>query len=342
MKPSSSKNRLAAIAAVTAVLLLLAYQFGAAWLRGLLLYLSAAAWAQKSVKKVPLARQVAGRFIAGETRADAVVTAQIAHQAGMSAAVNYLGEHVHDAATAVAATDEIAKLIAAVANAGELDAYVSVKPSQLGLQISDELLHSNLLRLVNTAKTHNMMVRIDMEESETVDRTLGVVGRIQEDAALAPHVGVVIQAYLYRSRADVEQLIAAGANVRLCKGAYKEPEHIAFADKTDTDQNFRTLAMMMLSPEARAKGFYPAFATHDEVLIEDIVTFARAHNIPPSAYEFQMLYGIRRNLQEALVQDGIRVRLYIPYGTAWYPYFVRRLAERPANLWFFLSNLIRH
>jgi proline dehydrogenase len=259
----------------------------------------------------------------------------------MSAALNYLGEHVHDRETAVAATDEIAKLIADVAAAQNIEAYISVKPSQLGLQISDELLYENLHRLVRTAQQHNLFVRVDMEESGTVDRTLSAIQRIKDEPTLAPHIGVVIQAYLYRSRGDIGNLIAAGANVRLCKGAYKEPEHIAFADKTDTDQNFRTLALMMLSPEARPKGFYPAFATHDDVLIEDIVTFARAQNIPPTGYEIQMLYGIRRNLQEQLVQDGVRVRVYIPYGTAWYPYFVRRLAERPANLWFFLSNLIR-
>ena len=179
-----------------------------------------------------------------------------------------------------------------------------------------------------------------MEESALVDVTLDIYQRLRQGEGFA-NVGVVIQAYLFRSEADVAQLVADGAWVRLVKGAYKEPVDIAFAKKSDTDANMVKLAEMMLSEQARRNGVYLAVASHDENLIRATQQFARRNNIAPKEYEFQLLYGIRRDLQEQLVAQGYQVRIYVPYGTAWYPYFMRRLAERPANLWFFVNNFFR-
>jgi proline dehydrogenase len=179
-----------------------------------------------------------------------------------------------------------------------------------------------------------------MEDSPTVDAALRIYRTAREQCGY-DNVGVVIQSYLYRSEADVCQLVQEGAWIRLVKGAYAEPPEVAFPNKADTDANLIKLSRMTMSEEARRNGVYPAFATHDEQIIEDVITYAVANHIPSGAYEFQMLYGIRRQLQETLVKRGYQMRIYVPYGTAWYPYFVRRLAERPANLWFFLSNLFR-
>jgi proline dehydrogenase len=180
-----------------------------------------------------------------------------------------------------------------------------------------------------------------MEESTTVDTTLGIYKKLRDEDGFGDHIGVVIQAYLYRSEEDIAALVADGARVRLCKGAYMEPPERAYPDKADTDRNYVKLSQMMLSPKAQQNGVHVAFATHDEIIIEEIINYTTSHQIPVDAFEFQMLFGIRRELQNQLVEKGYQVRIYVPYGTAWYPYFVRRLAERPANLWFFLSNYLR-
>ncbi|MCA9930282.1 MAG: proline dehydrogenase family protein, partial [Anaerolineales bacterium] len=179
------------------------------------------------------------------------------------------------------------------------------------------------------------------EESSTVDTTLNLYQTLRHQLGFE-NVGVVIQAYLFRSKQDVQQFIQEGASVRLCKGAYAEPAEVAFTDKTDTDDNFVALTRMMLAEEARHNGMFLGVATHDDKMIQATIDFAHAQNISPDAFEFQMLFGIRRELQEELVAKGYQMRVYVPYGTAWYPYFMRRLAERPANLWFFLSNYFRH
>lgn len=314
--------------------------FGERWLRALLLYLSTAVWAQTLVTKTPIAWRVASRFIAGETVDDAIATTRAINAAGMAATINFLGEHVHSNREAAMAQAEILRLLDCIADSG-VEANVSVKPSQLGLNIDPELLYQNLIPLLQRAQKTGNQIRIDMEESSTVDTTLGIYRQLRDEDGFGHHVGVVIQAYLYRSEADIAALAAAGAWVRLCKGAYMEPPEVAFPHKDETDHNYIHLAQLMLGPEARQNGMHAAFATHDEKMIEAVKMYAAASRIPPGAYEFQMLYGIRRELQEQLVAQGHRVRLYIPYGTTWYPYFVRRLAERPANLWFFLSNLLR-
>jgi proline dehydrogenase len=213
---------------------------------------------------------------------------------------------------------------------------VSVKLTQVGLEISSELAESIAGSLVQHAKSAGSFVRIDMEDSSLTQITLDIVRRIHSLGEMRGAVGVVIQSYLYRSQADVEQLIADGIRIRLCKGAYDEPEAAAFPKKLDVDTNYVRLAGILLE-----SGIYHGLATHDEAMIEDAKRFAAEHRIPKTNFEFQMLYGIRRDLQRKLVEEGYNVRVYVPFGTEWYPYFMRRLAERPANVFFILKNYFR-
>jgi proline dehydrogenase len=339
---TTKKQRISISIVLTSVLVItgLLYFYGEQWLRDILLYLSAADWARYTVSNVPLARRVAGRFIAGETIADAIRVAREMNRRGMLVTLNYLGEHVTSSEEAAQAGAEIACLLDKIYESG-VRANVSIKPSQLGLQDSRDILYRNLAILLKRARQYDNRIRIDMEESTTVDTTLAMYRQLRDEEGFGDHVGVVIQAYLYRSEADVTQLITEGAWVRLCKGAYMEPAHIAFPEKADTDANYIHLMQKMLSEEARQHGMYVGLATHDEKMVEAVIRYAQAHNVPADAFEFQMLYGVRTELQAALVARGYQVRVYIPYGTAWYPYFTRRLAERPANLWFFISNLLR-
>ncbi|MCB8968290.1 MAG: proline dehydrogenase family protein [Chloroflexota bacterium] len=314
-------------------------QYGERWLRLLLIYFSQATWAKELVSSLPITRQVAARFVAGETRDDAIDTARDLRNKGMAVTMDFLGEHVSTPDEAIAARAEILRLLDDIERHELPNTNVSVKLSQLGLRISEDLALENMRQLLQHAQQYKNKIRIDMEESGVTDATLRVYRTLRQEF---PNVGIVIQAYLFRTEADVQQLIAEGAWVRLCKGAYAEPPDVAFPNKADTDANFVKLTQMMLTDEARANGVYLGIATHDENMIQAAVEYAKAHQIPPSAFEFQMLYGIRRELQESLVQSGYQVRVYVPYGTAWYAYFVRRLAERPANLWFFVSNLLRN
>jgi proline dehydrogenase len=312
---------------------------GSDWLRRALIYLSQAAWARRLVSSWGVAWRVASRFVAGVDRDAAVAATRALNERGILVTLDYLGESCTHEGEALQAREEILRLLGDIA-AGKLQANVSLKPTQLGLKIDRELAYRNICTLVERAKATGNFIRIDMEDSPTVDTTLGVYRQLRQEAGL-DNVGVVIQSYLYRSEADIEQLIEMGARVRLCKGAYAEPAEVAFPRKADVDANYLNLARLLLSQRAAETGVYPAFATHDASIIEEIKHYTRAHAISPQAFEFQMLHGIRRDLQEQLVREGYRVRVYVPYGTAWYPYFVRRLAERPANLWFFVSNYLR-
>ena len=209
----------------------------------------------------------------------------------------------------------------------------------MGMDLSFEQCYESVRAIVERAKRYNNFLRIDMESSAYTDRTLQLYEQLRQDGFT--NVGVVIQAYLYRSAKDMERLIELGATVRLCKGAYQEPARVAFSQKEDVDMNYMKLVELMLSEKAQQKGAYPALATHDEKLIEWAKRFTRERKINSDKFEFQMLYGIRRDLQQQLVERGYRVRVYVSYGTHWYPYFMRRLAERPANLLFLLKNLFR-
>ena len=316
------------------------YWFGEYWLHLLLLYLSGALWARELVSSLPIAQKVASRFVAGETLEDAITAARALNNTGLAATMDFLGESVTNAADAVAARDEILRLLDCIHETG-VNANVSVKLSQLGLKIDPELTHENGRLILERARQYNNKIRIDMEDSAVTDTTLAIYRRLRDEDGFGHRVGIVIQAYLHRSEADIRQLVAEGAWVRLCKGAYAEPHDVAFAQKADTDANFVKLTKMMINQNALQNSVYLGVATHDEAMIEATIDHIKTQNLPADAFEFQMLYGIRRDLQESLAQKGYQVRVYIPYGTAWYPYFMRRLAERPANLWFFISNFLR-
>jgi proline dehydrogenase len=228
--------------------------------------------------------------------------------------------------------EEYIKILDRINETG-INSNVSVKLTQLGLDVSRELCYENTRQIVENASNHTNFVRIDMEDSTKTGPTIDVFKRLRDNF---DNVGIVIQSYLYRSENDLRDLLSIGARVRLCKGAYDEPPLVAFADKADTDANFIRLMKMLLS-----SGIYHGIATHDEKMIAATKQFAAEQDVAPDKFEFQMLFGVRRDLQEQLVAEGFRIRVYVPYGKYWYPYFMRRLAERPANLWFVLKNMLK-
>lgn len=291
------------------------------------------AW-ERRISGWPVTRRVVERFMPGEHLDDAVAAAQRINERGMSASLNPVGEHVHSDEEAGAATDAYVEILSRTHTEG-LDANLSVKLSLLGLDLDTEVAAGNLNRILKVAQTHGIFVRIDMESSAYVDRTLEVYRQMREQFT---DVGVVIQSYLKRSADDIEALVHDGAAVRLVKGAYKEPADIAFADKADVDRNFEQLATRMLQDDARTAGVRLAVATHDRSLVEKAQTIAVDRGVH-QGLEFQMLYGIARDLQNDTAAGRFPVRIYISYGEAWYPWFMRRLAERPANLIFFLKHL---
>ena len=279
-----------------------------------------------------LARRLSSRFVAGETLADGLSAVRSVNGEGISATLDHLGENVTSLEEAAASRDEYIRALDEIQAAG-LDANVSIKLTQFGMDIDEAACLENVELLVKVAARHSSFVRVDMESSAYTDRTLRLVADLHSRYAA---VGVVIQAYLYRSEKDVQSLCRQGIHVRLCKGAYLEAADVAYAHKADVDRNFVHLMKILLE-----SGACPAIATHDPDMIAQTERFAAERQIPASAFEFQMLYGIRRDIQKRLVSQGYRLRLYIPYGKAWYPYFMRRLAERPANVLFLVRNLIR-
>ena len=276
-------------------------------------------------------RRVARRFVAGETLDDAVEAAREVNRRLQLASLDLLGENVSDEAGAGRAAEGYLAVFDRIAQE-RLDANVSLKLTQLGLDLSEDLCLELLEKIVAHATSQGNFVRIDMEGSAYTRRTVEIAKRVR---AHYTGVGTVMQAYLYRTEKDVQDLLAAGCRLRLCKGAYKEPPEVAFPKKSDVDANYVKLMKMLL-----LSGIYHGIATHDPAMIEATKGFAREQNIKRDQFEFQMLYGIRADLQEKLVRDGFRVRVYIPYGVDWFPYFMRRLAERPANVAFFLRNLL--
>jgi proline dehydrogenase len=279
------------------------------------------------------ARQVALRFVAGETLDEGVDAVRRLNRQGFTASLDHLGENTTNPAEARAATADYVELLERI-EAERLDANISLKLTQLGLDLDEGQCAAHLEQIVGRAHSLGNLVRIDMESSEYVERTLRVFGRVYARYPL--EVGAVVQSYLYRAERDVRALIRLGARVRLVKGAYAEPPTVAFPRKRDVDGNYVRL-MELLLLLAR----YPAIATHDSAILRHAQRFAARWSIAPDQYEFQMLYGIRRDLQTALRREGHRVRIYVPYGRAWYPYLTRRLAERPANLIFLLQSVAR-
>lgn len=282
-----------------------------------------------------LGTRLNARFIAGMRQEDALRVAETVNRQGISVTLDSLGESVTSPTEAHRAADVYHRLLDSIAERG-LDANISVKLTQMGLELSPELAEQIAETLVQHARSTRNFVRIDMEDSRLTQDTLDIVRRVHSHAGLRGAVGVVVQAYLYRSQADIEQLLADGIRVRLCKGAYNEPSEVAFPHKPDVDSNFFKLAKMLVDSP-----IYHALATHDEALIDKMKAYAAEAAIDPSHFEFQMLYGVRRDLQRKLVSQGYKVRVYVPFGTEWYPYFMRRLAERPANVIFLARNFFR-
>ena len=272
--------------------------------------------------------------MAGETLEEAIRAVDPLNKKGITASLDLLGESVHTEREAQAATREILTMLDRI-NERRVQANVSLKLTQMGLDISEELCVALMHDVVGRARDLRTFIRIDMEDSTYTERTL----RLFEDRlhpSYGDHVGIVLQSYLYRTLADVERAIAIKARVRLCKGAYKEPATVAYPEKADVDANYVRCMHKLLS-----EGNYPALATHDDRIIKEATRYVRANGIGADRFEFQMLYGVRRDLQDRLVRDGWRVRVYVPFGTQWYPYLMRRLAERPSNIAFITGNVIR-
>ncbi|HUZ96208.1 MAG TPA: proline dehydrogenase family protein [Edaphobacter sp.] len=285
-----------------------------------------------------MGRRLSGRFIAGMTVSDALAACQHVNGEGIAVSLDSLGESVTVEAEARASAAIYHQLLDAVHQRG-LNANVSVKLSQMGMDFDPALAERVVGEIVEHAAAAGSFVRIDMESSAYTEATIAITERL---AARYPgRVGAVLQAYLYRTAEDTERLLGQGIRIRLCKGAYKEGPDVAFAAKAEVDANYVSLMKRMVTFSQEGKGVFCGIATHDETIIEELLAFVRSNKLPQSAFEFQMLYGIRRDLQRQLAADGFGVRVYIPFGSEWYPYFMRRLAERPANLLFLLQNFLR-
>jgi len=280
-------------------------------------------------------RKLSSRFVAGLEVEDALRAAEVLNNHGMTATLDALGESVATEAEAHRSAETYHRLLDAIA-AKKLNANISVKLTQMGLELSPDIAYTIASSLTEHARSTGNFLRIDMEGSNLTEVTLDLVRHIHAREEYKGHIGIVIQAYLYRSEADIQQLIAEGIRVRLCKGAYQEPPSVAFAKKTDTDTNYVRLSGILLSSP-----IYHGLATHDEAMVEAAKSYASNQGIAPEHFEFQMLYGVRRDLQRRLIKEGYNVRIYVPFGREWYPYFMRRLAERPANVFFIAKNLIR-
>lgn len=292
---------------------------------------------RKFAEQSSLGRRVSNRFVAGVEIADAVRATQAVNSAGMSVSIDNLGENVTNPEEARHSAQLYDRILDAII-ADRLNANISLKLTHMGLDVDEALAREIVAGLVAKAASMNPpgFVRVDMEGSPYTQRTLDFVHELHRMPGNRNCVGTVIQSYLKRSAADVQKLLADGIRIRLCKGAYKEPPDIAFPAKSDVDANYLKLAKTLLT-----SGIYHGLATHDENIIRQVEAFARQEQISADCFEFQMLYGIRRDLQQQLVREGWRLRVYIPFGTEWYPYFMRRLGERPANVFFIARNLLR-
>jgi proline dehydrogenase len=314
-------------------------------LRAFFVSLSKAAWAQRTITHWGFAWRAASRFIAGESSDAAIQVVRQLNQKGIHATLDHLGENTSSPPEAQKAVAEILETLELI-QINAVSANVSVKLSQIGLCLDETLCRNNLFSILTRARELNNFIRIDMEDSALTDRTLSMYHAARAQGF--DNVGIVLQAYLYRTQADLGAILGNNGRVRLCKGAYNEPATVAFPRKQAVDQSFDQLATRLLqgashagapqiSPDGRTPPI-PALATHDPQRIQSACQALEALGLPKQAAEFQLLYGIRRDLQAALAASGYPVRVYVPYGTHWYPYFMRRLGERPANVWFFVSN----
>ncbi len=307
-------------------------------LRQSLLYLSESQAAQQLVTGTPLSRRVAERFVAGESLDDAIRAARTLNEQRFTVSLVYLGESITSRREAEEATEMFLRILEPIAEAG-LEGNISLKPTQLGLDINEEFCRENVRRILSRARElgdgeGEIFVRLDMESSEYTERTIRLVEDLWAEGFR--NVGTVVQSYLYRTPRDVQRLNALGSRVRLCKGAYNEPLEVAYPDKADVDRQFVEEMQVLLE-----EGVYAAIATHDEAMIDATRRWTFERGIAKSSFEFQMLYGVRRDLQARLLEEGYNVRIYLPFGESWYPYLMRRMAERPANLLFIVNSVAR-
>lgn len=300
-------------------------------LRNFFLFLSKNKFFTKLAKKYGL-RFGAGRFVAGETIPDAVQTIRKLNENGMSVTIDHLGEFIDSEAEARQAADECIEAIKAISK-NNLDSQLSLKMTSMGLDISHDLVMENMRRILQAGKEYGVFVTIDMEDFERCQKTIDIFKELREEF---DNVGTVLQAYLYRTAEDIKELDQYNPNLRLVKGAYKESPKVAFPEKKDVDENFKEIIKIHL-----LNGNFTAVATHDDAMIDYTKQLVKDHNIPNDQFEFQMLYGIRVERQEELVKEGYNMRVYVPYGNDWYGYFMRRLAERPANVAFVLKGVLK-
>ena len=300
--------------------------------RTTLLFLSRQQRLKALVASLPGFKHLVRRFIAGEQIAVAIAAVRDLNQLGITATLDHLGESINSEAATQQEVHEYQQALLSIAEA-QVNSNVSVKLTQLGLDIDEQLCLRNTRRIVEAAAQHGSFLRIDMEDSTRIDVTLRIFRTLRAEFE---NVGIVIQSYLYRSAQDIADVLALGGRIRLCKGAYKEDADVAFPLKSEVDANFVKLLQPLL-----VSGVYHGIATHDEAMIAATKALVAQQNLARDSFEFQMLFGVRRDLQVKLVEEGYRVRVYVPYGEAWYPYFMRRLAERPANLWFVMKNLVK-
>jgi proline dehydrogenase len=318
-------------------------------LRSLLIYLSEADWLRRLLMDWKIARRVALRFVAGERLEDAILAVRVLNERYLNATLNLLGEDTDTPKKAQKITHDIIAILDAIEESG-VGSNISIKLSQIGLKLDENLCCENLVRILTHARRLNTFVRIDMEDSSCIDETMRLYWRIRNEYEFN-NVGMVIQSYLYRSVEDTKTLLTGDTCIRMVKGAYDEPPEIAYPKKKDVDKAFDRLVEMMLetaktetSPPISDDGKWPpitAVATHDQARIDFAIAYAQKIGVSKHKLEFQMLYGIRRETQESLAAEGYSVRIYVPFGAEWYPYLMRRLAERPANLWFFFSSFFR-
>jgi proline dehydrogenase len=306
-------------------------------LRALFISLSESRWLRAVAERSSVGKRMSGRFVAGTKVEDALGVAQVLNRAGLGVSVDNLGENVTAPEEALHSVGLYRQLLSEVSARG-LNANVSLKLTHMGLDVDPQLAYDNVSALVAQAASMQPknFVRVDMEGSAYTQRTLDFVHELHSNPENRGVVGAVIQSYMRRSEDDVARLLQGGIRIRLCKGAYKEPAEIAFRAKQDVDANYIKLMKSLLK-----SGIYHGLATHDPKIILEAKAFATRENIARDSFEFQMLYGIRRDLQQSLVREGWGMRVYVPFGTEWYPYLMRRLAERPANVWFVARNLLR-
>ena len=301
-------------------------------LRRALIFLSESSAAKAVVTKTPL-RRMSRRFVPGEKVDDFLRAAKNANDIELTVTGNYLGEAEHDERTAKDAVAAYLRILDGII-AQDLKGNISVKPTQVGLEIGKEFFKGNLRQIMDRAKEHNIFIRWDMESSDWVQATLDPFEELWAEGYR--NMGTVLQSYMRRTMDDALRMNELGVRVRLCKGAYAEPPEVAFQDKRKVDQNYIDVSKALLTD-----GNYPALATHDDEIVETLVDFVRKEGISQESFEFQMLHGVRRDLQQDLRQEGFNVRVYVPFGEAWYPYLMRRLAERPANMLFFAGSVIQ-